>query len=216
MRASAWAYVAWGLAEKDKAAASDAIDRAIREIDRLRESGPGREPATYVAGSGYLHSTNPAAMILPIVERIAPDRLADVFWRAVALHSRVDTDRERPLRRTNIGVECLLLARYDRQVAAAVLEPVQSYLRSLAARTASADEVNAGVITALGSIDPLAAVLLVESLTPPRGSRRPDPAIQARFRLAEALGRPSDYRWKRLSRSVGARLDGAADSLPLY
>ena len=109
-RASAWAYVALGLAEKDKAGAFDAIDRAIQEIDRLRESGPGREPATYVAGTGYLYSTNPAAMILPIVERIAPDRLADVFWRAVVLHSRVDTDRERPLRRSNIGEECVLLA----------------------------------------------------------------------------------------------------------
>ena len=33
-----------------------------------------------------MYRTNPAALILPIVERIAPDRLADVFWRAVALH----------------------------------------------------------------------------------------------------------------------------------
>ena len=95
-RASAWAYVALGLAEKDKAGASEAIDRAIQEIDRLRESGPGREPATYVAGTGYLYSTNPAAMILPIVERIAPERLADVFWRAVALHSRIEDGPRRP------------------------------------------------------------------------------------------------------------------------
>ena len=40
-RACAWATVAAGLAEKDKAGASEMLDRAIREIDRLRESGLG-------------------------------------------------------------------------------------------------------------------------------------------------------------------------------
>ena len=40
-RACAWASVALGLAEKDKAGASEAMDRAIQEIDRLRESGLG-------------------------------------------------------------------------------------------------------------------------------------------------------------------------------
>ena len=41
-----------------------------------------------------MYPTNPAAVILPIVERIAPERLAEVFWRAVALHPRIETDRE--------------------------------------------------------------------------------------------------------------------------
>lgn len=205
-RACGWAYVALGLAETDKAGVSEAIDRAIQEIDRLRETGPAPEPATFVGGFGYLYSTNPAAMILPIVERIAPDRLADVFWRAVALHSRIDTDLENRLRRSNIGEECLLLARYDRQVAAAVLEPVQSYLASLAART-TPDEVNASVIAAMGCIEPRAAVTLVESLTPPRDSRRADPAFQARIKLAEFLGMPPESRWMRLWPFTSAQRD---------
>ena len=90
----AWAFVALGLAEKDKAGASEAMDRAIQEIDRLRESGPGPEPVLIaVSGIRSMHPTNPAAAILPVVERIAPDRLAEVFWRAVALHPRIETDR---------------------------------------------------------------------------------------------------------------------------
>ncbi len=40
-RAMAWAYVALGLADTKKAGAVEAIDHAIQEIDRVRESGPG-------------------------------------------------------------------------------------------------------------------------------------------------------------------------------
>jgi hypothetical protein len=146
-------------------------------------------------------------VILPVVERIAPERLAEIFWRAVALHSRVATDRENQLQRSNIGYECMLLARYDRQVAAALVEPVDSYLRSLAARTAAPEDLNPSFITAKACIDPRGAIALVESLTLPRDSRRPDPAYQARLRLAEVLGLPPESRWMWLWRSIGARLD---------
>ncbi len=78
-RTCAWASVAFGLTEKDKAGASEAMDHAIQEIDRLRESGPGPEQI-YIAGSTRLmYPTNPAAVILPVVERVAPERLAEVF-----------------------------------------------------------------------------------------------------------------------------------------
>ena len=77
--------------------------------------------------------TNPAAQILPIVERIAPERLAEVFWRAVALHPRIETDREDQLQTSYISYECMLLARYDRDVAAALFEPMDSYLQTPAA-----------------------------------------------------------------------------------
>jgi len=204
-RACAWAYTALGLAEKDKAGASEAMDRAIQEIDRLRESGPG--PDQVGGGRLYLYRTNPAALILPIVERIAPERLAEVFWRAVALHTRIKTDREIQLQRSNIGYECILLARYDRQVAAAIFEPIDSYLRSLATRTGPRDEIDPSIIIAKGCIDPRSAVALLESVTTPRDSRRSDPAYHARLRLAEVLGLPPENRWMRLWRLIGIRLD---------
>jgi hypothetical protein len=205
-RAGAWACVALGLAEKDAVGASEAMDRAIQEIDRLRESGP--EPVTVVGGLHFMYETNPAAALLPIVERIAPERLPEVFWRAVALHPRIKTDREDQLQRSrDIGFECMLLARYDRQVAAALFEPMDSYLRSLAARTGPRDDFDLRVITAKGCIDPRAAVALLESVSPPRDSRRSDPARRARLRLAEMLGAPPEYRWLRLLGSMGTRLD---------
>jgi RNA polymerase sigma-70 factor (ECF subfamily) len=196
IRACAWAYMGLGLAKKDEAGAAEAIDRTIQELDRLRESAPGPEPG----GGGFLHLywTNPAVVLLPVVERVAPERLAEVFWRAVALHTPIKTDRADQLQRSNIGFECTLLAQYDRQVAAAILQPIISYLRSLAARTAPPAEWDPSVIAALGYIDPGSAVALIESVTPPRDSRRSDSTHQARLRLAEVLALPRDNRWMRL------------------
>ena len=104
-RSWAWAYVALGLAETDKAGASEAIEHAIQEIDRLRESAPRPDPGSFLGGVALMYSTDPAVVILPIVERIAPERLDDVFWRATALLSRVETGREDVLERSNIGCE---------------------------------------------------------------------------------------------------------------
>ena len=50
-RACAWAFVALGLAEKGNADASEALDHAIQEIDRLRESGRAPNGSTSSAAS---------------------------------------------------------------------------------------------------------------------------------------------------------------------
>ncbi len=205
-RACAWAFVALGLAEKGNAEASDVLDHAIREIDRIRESGPGPEQVYTMDGVRLMYPTNPAALILPIVERVAPDRLAEVFWRAVALHPRLEIDREFQLQTSCIGFECLLLSHYDRAVAAALFEPMDFYLNALATRKGPHIEFASSHIVAKACLDPRAAVALLESLTPPQESRRPTPAIEARFLLAEALGLPPETRWMRLWRSLEAWL----------
>ncbi len=99
----------------------------------------------------------------------------------------------------------MLLARYDREVAAALFEPMDSYLRTLAAQKGPHDKFTPSLIVAKGCIDPRAAVALLESLTPPRDFRRSDPAHEARLRLAEVLGLPAEKRWMRLWRSTGGR-----------
>jgi hypothetical protein len=109
-RALAWAYVALGLAESKRARAPEAVDQAIQEIDRLRESGPGPEQVMILTDVLLMYPTNPAAVILPVVEQAAPDRLADVFWRAVALHPRIEPDNKRQLHYSYVGFECMLLA----------------------------------------------------------------------------------------------------------
>ena len=213
-RACGWAYVALGLAEKDKAGATLAMDRAIQEIDRLRESDP--EPGYMAGGIHLMYASNPAAVILPLVERVSPDRLGEVFWRAVALQLRVKTENETQLHRSTIGYECMLLARYDRQVAAAIFEPVDSYLRSLAARTGPREDFDPSLITAEGCIDPQSAISLLESLTPPRrfsttAPRASGPA-QAGRNARDATRRAMEAVVELLHASPSRRLIGAARS----
>ena len=131
--------------------------------------------------------TNPAAQILPIVERVAPERLAEVFWRAVALHPRIETDREDQLQTSYIGKECILLARYDREVAAVLFEPLDSYLKKPAVRQASDAFVNVAML-AKGSIDPRAAVALIESMTPPGAFDRSNAVHRARLSARRNAG----------------------------
>ena len=60
---------------------------------------------------------NPAASILPIVEKVAPERLEEVFWRAVALMPKDDMARQRGVVDFRVAEAAIFLARYDRQVA---------------------------------------------------------------------------------------------------
>jgi hypothetical protein len=63
-----------------------------------RSSDPGDRSAAGIGtglrtglcrwGRPLMYPSNPAAVILPVVERIGPKRLAEVFWQAVALHPR--------------------------------------------------------------------------------------------------------------------------------
>ena len=201
-RACAWAFVAFGLAEKrDRSGATAALDRAIAEIDRVRVGGPGADRVAIVNGIEMMYPTNPAAVILPAVERFAPDRLSDVFWRAVALDPRVETEREDKIAISNIGHECIVLARYDREVAATLFEPMDAYLRSLAP---GPDLRITSLIAAKACIDPRAAVAVVEALAP---VHRPERPHNMRLWLAETLGLSSEKRWARLWRYMGAQVD---------
>ncbi len=210
-RALAWAYVALGLAEKDRAGAAEAIDHAIDEIDRLRQSGPGPEVSPILSDVLLMYPTNPAALILPVVERAAPNRLDDIFWRAVALHPRVEEYEEHDFQHSYIGFECILLSRYDRAVAAALFAPMDAYLHSLAARRERRNAFAYSHLVAKGCIDPRAALSLLEALTPTEPSDPPvesvsNPAYTARMTLARAFGQPAERRWKFLWSRMGMQL----------
>jgi hypothetical protein len=102
--------------------------------------------------------------------------------------------------------ECMLLARYDREVAAVQFQRMDDYLRSLAAGKGPQSEFNSRAISGKGCIEPRAAVALLESLTAPREFSRNHPVHDARLTLAEALGLPSEKRWRRLWRSMAAQI----------
>ena len=103
-QACGWALLAFVLADRDKPAARSALAESIRLIDRL--GGPPGAAERRAYGPGIVSvAINPAASILPIVEKVAPERLEEVFWKAVALMPKNDAQSG------------IFLARYDRQVA---------------------------------------------------------------------------------------------------
>jgi hypothetical protein len=181
-RAYAWTFLADGLVAGDRTAAAAALDRALQEVDSIDAGDLSRasEP-------------NPAASILPLVEPIAPDRVAEVFWRALALSTpgddpRIDFGRDDPLPSV-----AALLARYDREAAATLFEPVAAFVRSRALR--DGNDIIPAVVVALTCLDPRGAVELVESLPPAKNLGVNEPSNLARITVAELLAKPPDRRW---------------------
>jgi hypothetical protein len=189
-RAYAWTFLALGLLETDPAAARAALDQAIKEIDDRSPDDPREH---WIA--------NEPASILPLIERIAPDRVEEVFWRAVALEPPDDDPRD------DLGSDSsryraalpMLLSRYDRSVASALFEPVEAYVRGLPAR-AEGNDLTPTIVLALGCIDPRRAVEVVEGLPKARSLSINDPTNWARQTLADHLAMPPDRRWMRLWR----------------
>ena len=128
-QACVWALLAFVLADRDKPAARSALDESIQLIDRLSGYPDRAEIAAYGAGIASV-AGNPAASILPIVEKVAPERLEHVFCKAVALMPKHDIVRERRLPDSRIGQVAIFLARYDRQVAGAFVTEDMTYRSS--------------------------------------------------------------------------------------
>jgi hypothetical protein len=184
-RAFAWTFLAMGLRRADPAAARAALAQAVRDLEAV---SPG-EPREY-------WTANAAASILPLVEQIDADRVEEVFWRAVA-HESLDEDPRDDLGSDASGHRVdlpLLLSRYDRGVAATLLEPALAYIRGLPAR-AEGNDLTPGIILALACVDPRRAVEVVEGLPKARTLSINDPTNWARQTLADHLARPPDRRW---------------------
>ena len=138
----------------------------------------------------------PAASILPLVERIAPDRVSEVFWRAVAQQAPADDPRD-DLGGNAAEVvvdQALLLSRYDRDVASVLFEPVAAYIRALPLRAGN-DLSPVDRSWPWRALDPRGAVELVEGLPKARSLSINDPTNWARQTLADHLAKPPDRRW---------------------
>ncbi len=190
-RAYAWAFLADGLLAKDPAAARAALDRAIQEIDSLSNS-----EAQYFGAPGCAES------ILPLVERIDPDRVAEVFWRAVA-RDRGHEDPRMDLGNNSSGSplinQAMLLSRYDQAVAAMLFEPGTAFVRSRPLR-GGPNDLTPQIILALACLDPVDAVHQIEALSRSNSLDINEITNLARETLADHLAMPPDRRWMRIWR----------------
>ena len=123
---------------------------------------------------------------------------------AVALVPKPDLDRiRRGVPDARAAVAAVFLARYDRQVAAAMAPQVDQVLRSPPRGRRGHLEY---FIWAKAAIDPRGAVAMIEAM-PPGGPDRTHPTNQDRIELASRLAESPEDQWKYVWRSFGVDFD---------
>ncbi len=177
-RPELFVFLALGARERDESTARQALDEGLRRIDRLMQERPERFES--IAGS-----------LLPIVERVDPARLPELFWRDVA--SRPPFGNPRTLSAYSPSYLIQHLAWYDREVAAALFEPSRARMEHTEDRELAtwSNEFLAGSL-----FDPRAAVARLEKV--PVSSDPGRDANAARTFVATFLGLPQEARRRRI------------------
>lgn len=179
------------LASPDPESARKLLDEAFDGLRRVAEAEAGREP--------YVSTACAMADLLPVVERVDPDRLAERLWLAASC---------RPARRPALEANdirartqlALAASRYDRGLAAAIYAPARARTPELT-RELVAYAAWPGWVKDLAGYDPAEFGLLVEQLPAlDRGATRlfgggeMSTDAQVRMRVAESLGKPPEAR----------------------
>ncbi len=190
LRPFALGLMAQEIVATDKPTAIRLIDEAYAVLDQLAVAGERR-----VYPEGLVEM---AAALLPIVERVEPDRLAEFLGRTLALRpARGDqTDRDEIVNVMTTTALAMMVARYDRLLAAQLLEPELHKIGGR--RVLSAMDQGWRVLAALALIDPRRAVEQVEALPddPAPGTDPEAAKNQARIYVAKMLALHGTDRWQ--------------------
>ncbi len=183
--------------EADPAGARELLDEAF---DRLRKL-----PRDERRISSEPPVSNRMAALLPLVERIDPDRLEERLWLAAACRTPLPDYMFLQAWQAPV-VLAALVARYDRAMAAAIIAPALDRLPGLIADGFRFSYDQSTVIKALAAYDPRVVTVLVNEL-PASARKAPEPrnnwqraSIDAQVRLAaaEALGLSVDERYEKV------------------
>ena len=177
----AYLYLAYGLKGRDPAAADEAFWKGIQGIDRLQEEG-----AEYLDK----HIPGGPAALLPLVEQIDPTLVPEVFWRAVAARPPIGNPLSFNDRSPSELVE--LLVWYDREVAAALFEPIRALIEQTDDRELITSTYR---FVSWLLIDPRAAVARLEQL---RADDRLGPKVLLDLKglVGRRLARSYEDRWR--------------------
>ena len=135
---------------------------------------------------------------------MAPERLEEVFWRAVALMPNDDLAQKRGTVDYRLAEAAIVLARYDRQVTDVFVTQAMSAL------PASRTVYTPMIIRAKAGVDPQGAVTLMQALPPGGRDERASPnsmMYSARDELLIYLIEPSDRHWQYVWTHAGVDLD---------
>jgi hypothetical protein len=173
-------FLALGLKQRDPAAAERVFWKAIDGIDqRLKE------------GVEYSNVNRTRWILLPLVERIDPALVPELFWRAVALRlppgdPRQDVD-------LSSAELAMILGWYDRQVASVVFEPVRARIEAM-----DDSELDNWTIALMSwsIFDPRAAAARLERASAAaRPQKGPSHSSEV---TGELLGLPFEDRWQKI------------------
>jgi hypothetical protein len=170
-------FLALGLKPRDPVTASQAFQTAMQGYDQWMKDGV--ECASMVV---------PRAVLLPMVEQIDPALVSEYFWRILAMGRPLANPRSTEEVYARSLVE--LLAWYDRDVTAALFEPVRDQMEQ------SDDKrlANSTRFVGWALFDPRAAVARLEQV--PFSLERG--GIGARLLVAELLGLAHEERWRHI------------------
>ncbi|MGP0063617.1 MAG: carboxypeptidase regulatory-like domain-containing protein [Isosphaeraceae bacterium] len=154
-RPHAFGLMARAIADTDRPAAIRLIDEAFSALDTLADDGSQATYSGVEVGAG----------LLPVVEQVEPDRLAEFLGRALTLRPARggQTDRDEDDVATTTAALAMMVARYDRALAARLLQPELHHIGNHPGLY-NVDYTTWRVLSALALIDPKRAVECVEAL----------------------------------------------------
>ncbi|MFI5459602.1 MAG: hypothetical protein ACHRXM_29610 [Isosphaerales bacterium] len=185
--------MAQAIAATDNAGAARLINDAYRGLEDLAALGqPHANPGPLKVAAG----------LLPVVEQVEPERLAEFLGRTLALlpASGDQNDLGEVATVRSKVLLAMMVARYDRQLAARLLELQLREIGTHSIRRDVRDFATANVLTALALIDPQQAVERVEALPddPGAGTDPNTTKNRARMEVAKMLALHGADRWRHL------------------
>jgi Carboxypeptidase regulatory-like domain len=181
-RAEAFIFLALGQKGRDLQGAVESFQAGLRELDRYAEE------ETEDALRGRL-----PAGLLPVVEGLDPALVPEIFWRVVALRPPSGDPRKAmdyPSARLAV-----FMARYDREVASVLFQPVVTDLQKI-------DDPGtryASYLDTWALLDPKAAAIRIKKMTPNKGTDAN--ANWTITQIVQLMSMANEARWKSVWRS---------------
>lgn len=147
--------IAQTVASSDTAAARKLLDEAYDELDGLAARGRVSQFASIAGVAGGL---------LPIVEQLDPTRLPGFLARALALRPPQTERSEESWIPEHVAPLAMMVARYDRHLAAHILQPSLDDLGKLSLSYGGVDLRTSKILCAEILINPRRAVEMIEAL----------------------------------------------------
>jgi hypothetical protein len=197
LKAQAYGVMAQAIGRRQREAAVELIEQAfavleglVRERERLGlgdVKNLSRDHFYYYQFS----ASSLAGSLLPNVESVDPALIPEYFWRAVSFRlPRTGDDAALGVAdRANLAL-ATALARYDRDVAGAILKPIRTRMVEFQ------NSRDAGLAAAV-LVDPQAAVAAVEAM------REEKPNYLLRAELAQLLVLEGEPLWRKLQNLLG-------------